>query len=67
MENKVDLTITFGLSSNPIVEGVELTLEVESDAPQEKLEDIETLTKERCPGAYCLVNPIPLTTHLNPL
>ena len=65
VENKVDLTRTLGLSENPVVEGVELTLEVESDVTREKLEKIETLTKELCPGVYCLVNPIPLTTHLN--
>ncbi len=66
VENKVNLTRTFGLSDNPIVEGVELTMDVESDASREKLEEIESLAKERCPGVYCLVNPIPLTTHLNP-
>ncbi len=65
MENKVDLTRTLGLSGNPVVEGIELTLEVESDTTREKLEEIESLAKERCPGVYCLVNPIPLTTHLN--
>lgn len=64
VKNKVDLTRTFGLSSNPVVEGVELTLEVESDATREKLKEIESLAKERCPGVYCLVNPIPLTTRL---
>ena len=65
VENKVDLTRTLGLSNNPVVEGVELTLEVESDATREKLEEIESLAKERCPGVYCLVNPIPLTTRLS--
>ena len=65
VENKVDLTRTLGLSENPVVEGVELTLEVESDATREKLEKIEALAKDRCPGVYCCVNPIPLATYLN--
>ncbi len=64
VENKVDMTRTLGLSNNPVVEGVELTLEIESDAPLEKLEKLVSLAKERCPGIYCLINPIPLTTHL---
>jgi uncharacterized OsmC-like protein len=64
VENKVDLTRTLGLSSNPIVQGVEVTLAVASDAPQEKLEQVEALARDRCPGVYCLVNPIQLTTHL---
>jgi len=64
VENKVDLTRTFGLSSNPIVENVEVTLTVSSDVPQEKLEQVEALARDRCPGAYCLINPIQLTTNL---
>ena len=64
VENKVDLTRTLGLSSNPIVEEVEVTLTVASDVPREKLERIEVLAGERCPGVYCLVNQIQLTTRL---
>lgn len=64
VENKVDLTRTLGLSSNPIVEGVEMTLTVTSDVSREKLEQIEALARDRCPGVYCLINPIQLTTHL---
>ncbi len=64
VENKLDLTRTLGLSSNPIVEGVEMTLTVTSDVPREKLEQIEALARDRCPGVYCLINPIQLTTHL---
>jgi uncharacterized OsmC-like protein len=64
VENKVDLTRTLGLSSNPIVEGVEVTLTVTSDAPREKLQQVEALARDRCPGVYCLINPIQLTTNL---
>ncbi len=64
VENKMDLTRSLGLSSNPIVEGVEVTLTVAADVPREKLEQIEVLAKDRCPGVYCLMNPIQLTTNL---
>ncbi len=64
VENKVDLTRTLGLSSNPIVEGVEVTLTVASDVQRERLEQIAALARDRCPGVYCLINPIQLTTRL---
>lgn len=64
VENKVDLTRSLGLSSNPAVEGVDITLTVDSDAPREKIAAIEELTRDRCPGIYCLVNPIPVKTNL---
>ncbi len=47
-----------------VVEGVEVTLTVAADVPREKLEQIEVLAKDRCPGVYCLMNPIQLTTNL---
>jgi uncharacterized OsmC-like protein len=46
------------------MEGVEVTLTVASDAPRERLEQIEALARDRCPGVYCLINPIQLTTNL---
>ena len=64
VEIKLDLTRTLGLSSNPIVEGVEVTLTVKADVPRERLESIEALARDRCPGVYSLVNPIQLTTNL---
>ena len=63
VENKVDLTRTLGLSSNPIVEAVDVTLTVVSDVSREKLQQIEALASDRCPGVYCLTNPIPLSTR----
>jgi hypothetical protein len=44
--------------------GVEMTLTVASNVPREKLEQVEALARDRCPGVYCLINPIQLTTHL---
>ena len=63
-ENKVNLMRTLGLSQEPIVERVDMTVSVEADAPAERLKEIEKMARERCPGVYCLENPIPLVTHL---
>jgi uncharacterized OsmC-like protein len=64
VENRMDLSRTLGLSQNPIVEGVGISLSVTSDSPKEKLEEIEALARERCPGVWCLTNPVALSTRL---
>jgi hypothetical protein len=51
-------------AAGKFMEGVEVTLTVASDAPRERLEQIEALARDRCPGVYCLINPIQLTTNL---
>jgi len=63
-ENLVDLSRSLGLTTNPIVEKVKVTTMVKSDAKEGQLKEIERLAHERCPGVYCLVNPIPLDTEL---
>jgi uncharacterized OsmC-like protein len=37
---------------------------VKSDAKDEQLKELEKMANERCPGVYCLINPIPLETEL---
>jgi uncharacterized OsmC-like protein len=63
-ENFTDLTKTLGLTNNPIVEKVKISATVKSDAKKEQLKELEKLTRERCPGVYCLVNPVPLESEL---
>lgn len=63
-ESKLDFSRVFGLTDNPPVEGIELTVTVSSDAAPEKIQEIERLARERCPGVYCITNPIPLKTKL---
>ncbi len=63
-ENQVDLSRPMGLGDAPVVERVWLTVRVEADASDEKLAELERLTRERCPGVYCLTNPIPLETRV---
>ncbi len=64
VENKIDLSKAVGLSNNPIVKEVILSIEVSSNTTKEKLQEIVSLAKERCPGVYCLTNPIPLKTEV---
>jgi uncharacterized OsmC-like protein len=63
-ENFTDLSKTLGLTNNPIVEKVKVIATVKSDAKNEQLKELERLANERCPGVYCLINPIPLETEL---
>lgn len=64
-ENFTDLSKTLGLTDNPIVEKVKIIATVKSEAKEEQLKEIERMAHERCPGVYCLVNPIPLETELS--
>ena len=59
-ENKVNLSMALGLGNEPIVEKVKLSVEVSSEAEKGRLKEIEELAKQRCPGVYCLTNPIKL-------
>ena len=63
-ENFTDLSKTLGLTDNPIVERVKIVITVKSYAKEEQLKELEKMARERCPGVYCLVNPIPLETEL---
>ena len=63
-ENKVNLSRALGLGNEPIVEKVKLSVEVLSEAEKDGLKEIENLAKERCPGVYCLTNPIKLDIEL---
>lgn len=62
-ENKVNLSRALGLGNEPIVERVKLLVEV-SDVDKDKLKEIEQLAEERCPGVYCLTNPIKLDIEI---
>lgn len=63
-ESRIDFSKVFGLSENPIIEGVNISLHVESDAPKDKILELEKLAKERCPAVYYATNPIKLETEL---
>src|SRR3989344_4757934 len=63
-ENKVNLSMALGLGNEAIVERVKISVEVSSDADKVRLKEIENLAKERCPGVYCLTNPIKLDIEI---
>ena len=63
-ENRVDLSRSLGISDAPVVEQVSLSLQVDADAGESQLAELERLARERCPGVYCLSNPIPVEFHL---
>ena len=62
-ENWLDLMKQMGLTENKIIEKVKFTVRAEG-ASEEVLERILKLTEERCPGAECLTQKIPLEVEL---
>lgn len=60
----VDQTRALGLSDAPPVEEISWTLEVEADAPEEQLAALKEQADARCPGVYCIRNPIDLRTEV---
>ncbi|MEW6036620.1 MAG: OsmC family protein [Candidatus Micrarchaeota archaeon] len=55
--NRVNLRKALGLGEEPIVESVRLKVSVSGG---KDVEELMRLAKERCPGVYCLTNPIKL-------
>ena len=64
LENEVDLSRSLGLSDRPVTEGMTATLKAASDASKTKLDEIRRLAEERCPGVYCVTNPIPFSSRI---
>ncbi|UCF20082.1 MAG: OsmC family protein [Gemmatimonadota bacterium] len=64
VENEIDLSRPMGVADRPVTQGMKATLKVRSETPVEKLEEIMKLAEERCPGVYCITNPIPFRTRL---
>ena len=63
-EAEVDMSRALGVTDNAPVERIDWHLEVEADAPREKLEELKRIADEHCPGVFCVRNPVELTTHL---
>ncbi|MDQ3675200.1 MAG: OsmC family protein [Actinomycetota bacterium] len=61
---EVDMTRALGVTDTPPVEHIDWYLEVDADAPHDKLDELKRVADGHCPGVYCLRNPIDLTTHL---
>lgn len=67
VENKINLSRALGLGDEPIVDEVKIYVEVSSDAQEGKIKEIGETAKDRCPGVYCLINPIKLSIDVNTL
>ena len=64
LEGDVNFSRVFGLSKEPVMEEIRIALQVESDAPREKLEEAERLAHERCPAIFALTEQVKLKTSL---
>jgi uncharacterized OsmC-like protein len=64
VEADVNFSKVFGLSEEPIMEGVRVTLQVKSDASEEKLKEVEQLAFQRCPVVFTLTTPVKLKTKM---
>lgn len=64
VEGDLNFSRVFGLSQEPVMEEVRLSLQVKADASREKLEEVERLAYERCPAVYALTQPVKLKTTM---
>lgn len=64
VEANVDMSRALGVGDRPPVERLDWFLDVDADASPQQLDAIKQLADARCPGAYCIRNPIDLHTHL---
>jgi uncharacterized OsmC-like protein len=65
IEADVDQSRALGVSDRPPVEHIDWHLDVDADASAEVLEEVKRAADDRCPGVYCIRNPIALRTHLH--
>lgn len=65
VEADVNFSRVFGLSEEPIMEDVRITLQVVTDAAEEQVREAETLALERCPVVFTLRNVVKLTPKLD--
>ena len=55
---QLDMSRSFGLSENPTLDKLILSISTNTDASDEDVERIRQITIERCPAYYCLIEPI---------
>ncbi|MCK5151165.1 MAG: OsmC family protein [Candidatus Thorarchaeota archaeon] len=54
----LDMSRSFGLTENPIMDKMTLNISTKTDASDEDVDRIRQLTIERCPAYYCLTEPV---------
>jgi uncharacterized OsmC-like protein len=62
VDAQMDMTRALGLTELPPVEQLNWTLEVDSDATDAEIEQLRQIADDRCPGAWCLRNPLTVNT-----
>lgn len=55
---EMDMTRSFGISQNPVIESLRWEVTISTDADDEKIGYIKKIAEERCPAYFCLANPI---------
>ena len=65
VETQLDMSRAIGASDHPPVERIDWYLDVDADATPDTLEAIKQTADYRCPGAWCIRNPVELHTHLS--
>jgi len=63
-EGHFNFSRVFGLSEAPALEQVHVTLTVDADADQSKLDELEALARQRCPAVYVLSHEVPLIAEV---
>lgn len=60
----VDMSRALGLSERPPVEEITWTLDAIAEASSEVIDNLKSRADERCPGVFCIRNPMPLVTRV---
>lgn len=56
--SNMDLTRSFGVTKNPVSDHLKWEIIADANANIEELNRLNEITKERCPGYYCMTHPI---------
>jgi uncharacterized OsmC-like protein len=54
----LDMSRSFGLTDNPILDKMTIDLSTKTEASDEEIAKIHQITLERCPAYYCLTEPV---------
>lgn len=54
----LDMSISFGVSDNPVLNKMILSINAKTEASDEDIDKIRQITIERCPAYYCLTQSV---------
>jgi len=57
-EAHLDMSISFGVSDNPILDKMILSVSAKTESSKEEVDRIRQITMERCPAYYCLTESV---------